>query len=310
MRPTKATRQLDVVHRFRKDLYFPRAAAGGDAVAPAGQAAAGDGLVIAPILQRLGFQVNLLGPYTAEDEGARAFLLAEGARSYLRPVAGPGPVHAVVEGDGEPRSLQVVRAAAFDLSPEQGDHLSTGRSEAFVLVDDLGPGCTETVLSAAAALDRACFWKPPRRADLRLAGAGRVYLQVAHGSFARAGEAPAALAARLLAETGAAGCVVTGPVPGEAHGVGRGNACVLRAPAAPAPRGALGRRLGRDAAFFAGLIAAALNTPAAGRLERGLHLGRLTAAYHLSGAPALSWHQLGLLEKQLGPGFGPVQAAA
>jgi hypothetical protein len=310
MSHAQVERQLDLLQRLRNDLHFRKAPGGGDPVAPTGHAAAGDGLVAAPILQRLGFQINLLGPYTAEDEEARAFLLSEGARSYLRLVDGPGAVNAVVEEDGEPRSLQVAAGPAFELRQEEGDHLSVSRSEAFVLVDDLGPDCAETVLSAAAALGKTCFWKAPRGADLRLAGADRVYLQVAHASFAFPGEKPAALAPRLLVETGAAGCVVLGPAPGEAHGVFRGDAQVLRAPAVPTPQATLGRRAGRDAAFFAGFVAAALNAPAAIRLERSLHLGRLTAAYHLSGSPAISWYQLGLFERQLFPGFAPVQAAA
>jgi hypothetical protein len=97
--------------------------------------------------------------------------------------------------------------------------------------------------------------------------------------------------------------------PGGSYGVEREpDSAVFQAPVVPVAEPI--RVDGGDAAFFAGYVAEFLRAPAASRLERALHIGRLVAARHVAGAPVGGWYALSLFEKQLDQPVLAVRRAA
>jgi hypothetical protein len=251
-----------------------------------------------PLLQHLNYQTTLLGRYRAEDKPTVNFLWSQGATRRLHQIDGCG---FLVTGPEDTQAVKpsVVLPRPNPWSPTRGEgaYLSTSPAVATLICTSEDREYSEFLIDTTAAIGRPCFRFARGEADCQAADVGRVHLAVPYAALSSGGGAAVQLARKLLVSTGAASVVVVG-APGGFYGVQREpGAAVLQAPVVPVADPI--RTDGSDAAFFAGYVAEFLRAPAANRLERALHIGRLVATRHIVGAPVGGWYALNLFEKQL-----------
>jgi hypothetical protein len=181
--------------------------------------------------------------------------------------------------------------------PEESRYLAECRVRAVAATGSLNEAYVAFLAETAAAKGIPFFWKTPEIYNIETANyGGDVYLQVSVPKFGTDSN-PRALAAQLLAKSGARAIVVTDADRG-AYGMQRGKSRFLHMPAIPVPQAVQGS--GAGDAHFAGVISAFLYCPRAIRLERAMAIGRVVAARHVSGLAPGGWGELRRFEEVFG----------
>jgi sugar/nucleoside kinase (ribokinase family) len=291
-------KSFDMASKVCTNYFYPENMVAGskyDAVArrPGGHCA-----VAAPMLQQLGYPVNLYGRYTDNDAPLLAAHEALGIRSEMQKVDGPGAINVVLGEGSEPVILRVTASSAsWTPTTAEANTLQRSKAAAMAIGGSMCPEYAAFFLETAAAKGLPCFYNAARGADFSRVGVGEVYIQVSYAEFGGGETTARELATQLLLATGAAGCVVTDSVRGS-FGILRGDNVVLHAPAIVLPAQPFSRTVGCGDAHFSGFAIGMLNAPREIRLERGLHLGRLLAAWHIAAQSKLNWSELRRFEQQ------------
>jgi sugar/nucleoside kinase (ribokinase family) len=289
---------IELASKVCLNLKYPDNMRGGAKYDPVAQEAGGFCVAAAGLLEGLRHHVTLYGRFTDDDEPLRRQLEAYGVTWKMQKVDGPGARNAVLNVGGEPLILRVSGTpGSWSPTAEEGTALSRSKAAAMALGGSMNSEYAEFFLNVAAGRGVPLYYNASASADLCSLGAGEVYLQVSYAEFGTDQVPPRELATQLLVATGAAGCVVTDSVRGS-YGILRGDKVVLHAPAIELPAHKFVRSVGAGDAFFAGFLVGMLNAPRGSRLERGLHLGRLLAAWHVAAMPAVSWSELRRFEQQ------------
>ncbi|MCI0637479.1 MAG: PfkB family carbohydrate kinase [Gemmataceae bacterium] len=256
----------------------------------------GFGVVAARVLQKLlGGWLVLMGRSTPSLATFLQLTAAEGILSKMLPVDGPEAANAMLEGS---RIMRVTDGPNYVPTTEESELLCELRPEFIAVGGSMDNNYIAFLAEYAAAMGIWFFWNPNRNSDLRVADVGsKLVLQVSFLECADGDDSPKGLARRLLVQTAAAVVCVTDSARG-AVAVERTSPHVfLHGPAIPILEPV--RECGAGDAHFAGFLATYLDAPPKIRLERSLHVGRLTSAMHVCGVAPGDWTELARFEAQL-----------
>jgi len=284
----KKGRTIVLASRYNLNHHPPPDAPPGTKFAAAQMTFGGFGVTAAPVIQRLGLEVVLMGRVTPGLAPWVELAMGQGIMSRMQAVHGPDANNAMLE---QSRIMRITRGPRYAPNKEDADVLTELRPRAIVLGGGIDEDYASMLCEYASAMGILLFLNPNPGLDLRVADVGcKFVLQVSFVEFENGDASPAHLARRLLAQCAATVVIVTNAEAGAWAVDRKAPGVVLHAPAIPIADPV--RHIGAGDAFFGGVVPTYLDAPATIRLERSLHVGTLTAGMHVTGLAPGDWTDL------------------